>query len=159
MSAHVVLVRVQEAAGLSVVYIPRMRKRLFDGKMPLPLRIVAWLIIIQGVFSFVASLIQTNAAGAGLSPEGFAPVAVDVANGVVCTIVGVGTLFRRRCWRALAALLVGGNCGMQLAEIAATSGAGLFLFPQSIILVISFGISGLMLWALTDRRAHLAMAR
>jgi hypothetical protein len=136
-----------------------MRKRLFDSKMPLTLRIVAWVLVVQGILSFAASLTQTNAAGAGLSPVpvGFAAVAADVANGIVGTTIGVGILFRRRCWRAVAAIGVGGNCGAQLAGIVATSGADLFYFPQSIVVPISLAISGVMLWALTDRRAHLAM--
>lgn len=133
-----------------------MRKRLFDGKMPLTLRIVAWLFIVQGVFSLATSLIQTHAANVGLNPSGFG-AATDILSGLIDPIVGAGILFRRRCWRSIAALGVGSNCGMQVAGIVAASGGDHLFYPQSIILLISLGFSCLVLWALTDRRAHLAM--
>jgi len=125
-----------------------MRKRLFDGKMPLPLRIVAWLFIADGVFSIAVSLIQTSAIVSGFGVFGVSSVATGVANAIVTSAVGAGILFRRRLWRACAAILVGSSFGLQLAD--------LFFYPQ-IITLISLGVSGFVLWALTERRAHLAM--
>jgi hypothetical protein len=134
-----------------------MRKRLFDGKMPLPLRIVAWLFVAYGVISIVESLIQTGAMNNGFGALGASSVAMSVANGIVALTVGAGILFRRRFWRAFAAIVVGANCGSQLAEIFSTSRVDLLFYPQTIVILISLIISGLVLWALTDRRAHLAM--
>lgn len=73
---------------------------------------------------------------------------MSLANGIFDLACGAGILLRRRFWRALAAIAVGTTCGSQLAEL---------LYQPTIATLILLSLNGLVLWTLTDRRAHLAM--
>ena len=115
--------------------------------MPPSLRYAGlWTIARGGLFLLVAAVAGLDVGGLGF---------ISLLEGGLCTASGIGVLHRERFWRAAAAILVGINIPAEFGAIlAAIRDVTVHL---SAIQVLIFFLDTGAFWALTERRAHLAM--
>lgn len=121
-----------------------------------PLRIAAFLFIVEGAFLFIRALIVYSQPGSAGADGVRAAAVVDVLSAPLSICIGIGILNRRKIWRALGAILVGLALGYELAVVLLTY-QPLGPHPWDGVLAEALVVSalwGVQLWALTNVSAQ-----